>query len=85
LGLQITFIRNSIELLSEYFMVKIPEWVYINESHPRLGPINPNIELTQEESVLKVEEHHVNYAIIGSYIYLVTCTRADLEYPVSYL
>jgi hypothetical protein len=37
-----------------------------------------------EESVLEVEEHHLYQSIIVSCMYLVTSTRHDLTYPVSY-
>jgi hypothetical protein len=57
----------------------------MNDSHPTLLPIDPNTRLTKEDSVLEAEEHRLYQSIIGSCMYLVTCTRPDLAYPVSYL
>jgi hypothetical protein len=57
----------------------------MNDSHPTLLPIDPNTRLMKEDSVLEAEEHRLYQSIIGSCMYLVTCTRPDLAYPVSYL
>jgi hypothetical protein len=85
LGIQITFNRDSIELSQEAFVDKILERFQMNDSHPTLLPIDPNTRLTKEDSVLEAEEHRLYQSIIGSCMYLVTCTRPDLAYPVSYL
>jgi hypothetical protein len=85
LGIQITFNRNSIEFSQEAFVDKILERFQMNDSHPTLLPIDPNTRLTKEDSVLEAEEHRLYQSIIGSWIYLVTYTRPDLAYPVSYL
>jgi hypothetical protein len=57
----------------------------MNDSHPTLLPINPNTRLMKENSVLEAEEHHLYQLIIGSWMYLVTCTRPDHPFPVSYI
>jgi hypothetical protein len=57
----------------------------MNDSHPTLLPIDPKYQVNEEDSVLEAEELHRYQSIIGSCIYLVTCTRPDLAYPVSYL
>jgi hypothetical protein len=85
LGIQITFDRDSIELSQDAFVDKILEQCQMNESHPTLRPIDPNTRLTKEDSVLEAEEHRLYQSIIGSCMYLVTYTRPDLSYPVSYL
>jgi hypothetical protein len=81
LGIQITFNRDSIELSQEAFVDKILERFQMNDSHPTLLPIDPNTRLTKEDSVLEAEEHRLYQSIIGSCMYLVTCTRPDLAYP----
>jgi hypothetical protein len=48
-------------------------------------PIGPNTKLTKEDSILHAEEHLLYKSIIGSWMYLVSCTSPDLPYPVSYL
>jgi hypothetical protein len=85
LGIQITFNRDSIELLQEALANKILERFQINDSDPRLLSIDPNTRLTKEDSVLEAEEHRRYQSIIGSCMYFITCTRPDLAYPVSYL
>jgi hypothetical protein len=85
MGIQINFNRKSIELSQESFVDKIFERFQMNDSHPTLLPIDPNTRLTIEDSVLEADEHHLYQLIIGSCMYLVTCTRPDLAYPVSYL
>jgi hypothetical protein len=85
LGIQITFIRDSIELSQETFVDKILERLQMNDSHPTLLPIDPNTRLTKEDSVRETGEHRLYQSIIGSYMYLVICTRPDLAYPISYL
>jgi hypothetical protein len=85
LGIQIRFNRNSIELSLEPFIDKLLKRFQMNESHPTLLPIDPNIRLTMTESVLEAEEHRLYQLSIGSYIDLVTCTRPDLAYPIFYL
>jgi hypothetical protein len=85
LGIHITFNRDSIELSQEAFIDKILEWFTMNDSHPTLLPIDPNTRLTKEDLVLEAEEHRLYQSIIGSCMYLVTCTRPDLAYPISYL
>jgi hypothetical protein len=57
----------------------------MNDSHLMLLSITPNTRLTTVDSVLEAEEHRLYQSIIGSCMYLVTCTRPDLAYPVSYL
>jgi hypothetical protein len=85
LGIQITFNRDTIEFSQEAFVDKILERFQMNDSHRTLLPIDPNTRLTKEVSVLEAEEHRLYQSIIGSCMYLVTCTRPDLAYPVSYL
>jgi hypothetical protein len=57
----------------------------MNDSHPMLLPIDPNTSLTKENSVLEDEEHRLYQSIIRSCMYLVTYTRPDITYPISYL
>jgi hypothetical protein len=57
----------------------------MNDSHPMRLTIDPNTRLTKEDTVLEAEEYGLYQSIIGSCMYLVTCTRPDLVYPVSYL
>jgi hypothetical protein len=56
----------------------------MNHSHPMLLPIDPNTRLTKEDPVLEAQEHRLYQSIIGSCMYLVTGTRPDLAYPISY-
>jgi hypothetical protein len=85
LGIEITINCDSIELLQEAFVDKILERFQMNDSHPTVLPIDTNTTLTKEDSVLEAEEHRLDQWIIGSCMYLVTCTRPDLASPVSYL
>jgi hypothetical protein len=85
MGIQITFNCNTIELLQEAFVDKILERFQRNDSHPTLLPIDSNPKLMNEDSVLEAEEHRLYQLLIGSCMYLVTWTRPDLAYSVSYI
>jgi hypothetical protein len=84
-GIQITFNCDSIELSHEAFVDKILQRFQMNDSYPTYLPIDPNTRLMKEDSVLEAEENRLSQSIIGSEMYLVTCTRPDLAYPLSYL
>jgi hypothetical protein len=85
LGIQVSFNCDLIKLSQEAFVDKILERFQMNDSHPTLLAINPNPRLTKEKSVLEAEAHRLYQSIIGSCMYLVTCTQRDLADPVSYL
>jgi hypothetical protein len=85
LGIQITFNHDSIELSQEAIVGKILERFQMKASHLRLLPIDPKTRITKDDSVLEAEEHCLYQSIIESCIYLLTCTRPDLTYPVFYL
>jgi hypothetical protein len=85
LVIQITFNRDPIELSQEAVVDKILEQFQINNSHLTLLPVDLNTRLMTADSVLDAEAHRLYQSIIGSCMYLVTCTRPDLAYPVSYL
>jgi transposase InsO family protein len=85
LRIQISFNRDSIELSQEAFVDKILERFRMIDSHPTLLPIDPNTRLTKEDLVLEAAQHCLYQSIIGSCMYLVTCTRPDLAYSVSYV
>jgi hypothetical protein len=85
LGIQINFNCELIVLPQEAFVDKIFEQFQVNDSHPTVLSIDPNIRLTKHESVLEAEEHHLYQSIIGSCMYLVTYTRPDLVYPIFYI
>jgi hypothetical protein len=50
-----------------------------------LLPIKLNPRLMKEDAVLEARQYHLYQSIIRCYIYLVTCTRPNLIYPISYL
>jgi hypothetical protein len=85
LGIQITFICDSIELSQEAFIDKILERFQMNDSRLTLLPIDPNTRLTKEDSILEAKDHRLYQLIISCCMYLVTCTRPNLAYPISYL
>jgi hypothetical protein len=85
LGIWFTFNRDWIKLSQEAFVDKILERFKINDSHPTLLPIDPNTRLTKEDLGLDAEEHRLWQSLIRSCMYLVTCTRPDLAFPISYL
>jgi hypothetical protein len=57
----------------------------MNDSHPMRLPIDPNTRLMTKNSVHEAEEHRLYQLIIGSCMYLVSCTRPDRPNPVSNL
>jgi hypothetical protein len=57
LEIQITFNSHSIEVLLKACIDKILEQFQMNDLHPRLLPIDPNTQLTKEDSVPDTEKH----------------------------
>jgi hypothetical protein len=84
-GIQISFNRDLIALLQKAFVDNILERFQINDSHPTFLTINLITRIMKEESGLEVEELCLYQLIIGSCMYVVTCTRCDPTYSVSYL
>jgi hypothetical protein len=84
LGIQITVNCNSIEHLQEAFLNKILEQSQMNHCHLTLLLIDLNTSLTTQDSVLDAEEPLHYQSIIGSCMYLVTYTRLNCAYPISY-
>lgn len=85
LGIQIEILSDSIRLSQTAYIDKILERFQMSDSHPTALPIDPNTRLIKEDKPLGPAEHRIYQSIIGSINYLVTCTRPDLAYPVSYL
>jgi hypothetical protein len=85
LGIQITINRDSIDLSHEAFVDKMLERFHMHNSYPTLLPSDPNTRLTKEDSVLDAKNNRLYQSSIGSCIYLVTCIRPNLAYPVSHL
>jgi hypothetical protein len=85
LGIQITFNCVSIDLSKEAFVDKILGRFQMNNSHPTHLPIDPNTRLPKEDLVVEADEYRLYQSIIRYCMYLVTCTRPDLAYPMSYL
>lgn len=85
LGIQIEMTRDSIVLSQAAYIDKILARFQMSDSHATTLPIDPNTRLQKGQDTVDVKEHRLYQSIIGSCMYLVTCTRPDLAYPVSYL
>jgi hypothetical protein len=83
LGIKITFNHDSIKLSNKAVVDQIFEQFQMNDSDSTVPFIGPNTKITKEEEVLEAEDHYLYQSMIGSCIYLVTCTRPNLAYLIS--
>jgi hypothetical protein len=85
LAIHITFNCKAIKLAEEPFIYNIFKRNQIQDCDLMLLPIDPNIQLTKDESVLVAEKHYLYQSINKSIKYLVMYSRPELAYPISYL
>ena len=86
LGIQFILSDTSIKMCQAEYSQKILEKFGMSECHPKSVPCElsvSNIDFDQQSPFL--EDPRLYREIVGSLIYLMTCTRPDLCYAVSVL
>jgi len=85
LGIQITFTEDGITVSQTTFIDKILNCFSMQDCKPVSTPIDPNHRLKAIEVDEQSTDTTAYQQIIGSLMYLVTGTRPDLAYTITYL
>jgi hypothetical protein len=71
--------------LQEQYIDKILKRFGLSDCHSVATPIDSKCQLTQADENEPIHEQNLYQQMIGSLMYLVTCTRPDLAFAVSFL
>jgi hypothetical protein len=86
LGMEVNQTERAITLSQEQFINKILERFGLSDCRPVLTPLDPKCHLTKADPTSEPILNPTLYQqMIGSLMYLVTCTRPDLAFSVSFL
>ncbi|CAI7877599.1 unnamed protein product, partial [Closterium sp. NIES-53] len=87
LGLQITRdrARRTITLTQSHMMHQVLQRFGFKYSSPQLTPLSTSHSLSAPPSDESVEPSGLYPELVGCLVYLMTCTRPDLAYPLSLL
>ena len=85
LGIEILFEKDGIHLSQKSYIDTILRRFKLKNLRPIILPINRNYSMTRSKPEKVLSEPRVYQQMIGSLMYLVTCTRPDLTFVVSYL
>ena len=82
LGMQIERIQNGLFIHQRKYIDEILEKFQMSDCKPMSTPLDRTIYSPDESELVDDAEYR---SMIGSLQYLVSCTRADLAFPVSFL
>ena len=85
LGIQFTFENDCIRMSQSDFVGKVVEKFSMNDAHPRKLPCDFHTNKFDFEDSPYMEDARLYREIVGSLIYIMTCTRPDLSYVVTKL
>lgn len=85
LGIQIKFSRTGIELSQTAYIDKILDRFGMSDCHPTVLPIDKSVTFRKSNPDEVLEDITTYQRIIGSLMYLVTGSRPDLVYAVTFL
>jgi hypothetical protein len=85
LGIQIKFRPKSIELSQTAYIASILSRFGLQDYNPTILPIDWSTTLTQSNPEDILKDIKIYQSIIGLILYLVTGTRPDLIFPISFL
>ena len=85
LGIQFKCENDCIEMSTSKFVEKILERFKMSHCRPKAVPCGLGANKASTVNELKFENVNLYREIVGSLIYLMTCTRPDLCYVVTYL
>ena len=82
LGIEFTQVKGSIKLAQSHYTKKLLTKFGMIDAKPRSTPCEPKPDIVNGDS----QPLHVKYReVVGSLIYLMTCTRPDLSWTVTRL
>jgi len=85
LGIEILYTATSLELRQLQYISNILTHLGMENSRPVSTPIDPKASLVKADESEPAYEKQLYQQMIGSLMYLVTCTRPDLGFVVSFL
>src|SRR5205807_8583835 len=85
LGIEVTSTEHSLELSQRQYITNILERFGMENCRPVSTPIDPKAPLVKADGSQPPHECTAYQQMIGSLMYLVTCTRPDLAFSVSFL
>ena len=85
LAIEIKYTLEYMELSQHPYITNIVSRFAMDSCRPVSTPIDPKTSLVKASDSDPVFEQNLYQRMIGSLMYLVTCTRPDLAFSVSYL
>jgi len=85
LGIEILHTATSLELRQTQYITNILTRFSMENSRPVSTPIDPKAPLVKADESEPTYEKQLYQQIIGSLMYLITCTHPDLGFVVSFL
>ena len=85
LGIEIKHKPEGMELSQQQYITNILSRFGMESCRPVSTPIDPKTSLVKASDCDPVFEQNLYQRMIGSLMYLVSCTRPDLAFSVSYL
>ena len=85
LGMQFEFGKNFVKLHQEKYISKILEHFGMKECNPKIILCDPSVVKIEDADSNIFENNRLYREMVGSLVYLTTCTRPDLAYIVSKL
>ena len=85
LGIQFNFRDNSISMSQSNFICKVLDKFDMKDSNPKSIPCDINVNKFNCEESKLLENPTLYREIVGSLIYIMSCTRPDLSYIVTKL
>jgi len=85
LGIQFKCKGDGIEMSQSQYVEKILSKIRMSDCKPKAVPCEPGANKASETNESDLENTNLYHEIVGSLIYLMTCTRPDLCYVVTYL
>jgi hypothetical protein len=83
--MKISMTEREIPLSQEQYIDTILKRIRLSDCRSVSTPIDPKCQLTHANDSDPVYEQNLYQQMIGSLMYLVTCTRPDLAFTVSFL
>ena len=85
LGIEVTSTEHGLELSQRQYITNILERFGMENCRPVSTPIDPKAPLVKADGSEPPHERTAYQEIIGSLVYLITCTRPDLTFSDSFL
>jgi hypothetical protein len=85
LGIEFNFSNNCIEMNQTKYIEKILSKFRMTECHPKSIPCDMSVNSIGPDSSKELDDPKLFREIVGSLIYIMTCTRPDICYAVTKL